>query len=115
MAREQIHAHIDETRQSKPEITEVFPFARPLEHWPVAILTSKIYIMSDNKKQERDFTSEVDAILPQTTNLAKVRGPFKYILSYIDFHSPENFKMPLTSFLFSKNKHETYAQFIPVR
>ena len=30
------------------------------------------YTMSDNKKQERDFTPEVDAILPETTSLAQV-------------------------------------------
>lgn len=28
--------------------------------------------MSDNKKQERDFTPEVDALLPEATALAKV-------------------------------------------
>ena len=30
------------------------------------------YIMSDNKKQERDFTPEVDALLPDAASLAKV-------------------------------------------
>jgi 26S proteasome regulatory subunit N5 len=31
--------------------------------------------MSDNKKQERDFTPEVDSILPEAASLAKVVIP----------------------------------------
>jgi hypothetical protein len=31
------------------------------------------FIMSDNKKQEKDFTKEVDALLPEAEALAKVR------------------------------------------
>lgn len=30
------------------------------------------YIMADNKKQERDFTVEVDALLPDAESVAKV-------------------------------------------
>ena len=30
--------------------------------------------MADQKKQERDFTPEVDAIIPETTSLAQVGG-----------------------------------------
>ena len=30
------------------------------------------YIMADNKKQERDFTVEVDALLPVAESIAKV-------------------------------------------
>ena len=29
--------------------------------------------MSDNKKQEKDFTPEVEALLPEAEKLAKVR------------------------------------------
>jgi 26S proteasome regulatory subunit N5 len=29
--------------------------------------------MSDNKKQERDFTAEVDALIPEADKLAKVQ------------------------------------------
>lgn len=29
--------------------------------------------MSDNKKQEKDFTAEVDALLPEADKIAKVR------------------------------------------
>lgn len=29
-------------------------------------------LMSDNKKQERDFTPEVDALLPEATSLVQV-------------------------------------------
>jgi hypothetical protein len=31
------------------------------------------FIMSDNKKQEKDFTPEVEALLPEAEKLAKVR------------------------------------------
>lgn len=42
---------------------------------PSSIFTSpsnRNRYMADQKKQEKDFTSEVDAILPETTTLAKV-------------------------------------------
>lgn len=32
------------------------------------------YIMSDNKKQEKDYSKEVDALLPEAEALAKVRS-----------------------------------------
>ncbi len=33
--------------------------------------------MAEQKKQERDFTPEVDAVLPEAISLAKVRFDFK--------------------------------------
>lgn len=38
-----------------------------------ALLTWKIFNMSDNKKQEKDYTPEVDALIPEADKLAKVR------------------------------------------
>lgn len=32
------------------------------------------YIMADNKKQEKDFTSEVDVLLPEAESVAQVRS-----------------------------------------
>ncbi|KAF7347622.1 26S proteasome non-ATPase regulatory subunit 12 [Mycena venus] len=40
-------------------------------HFPALHSSAWTYIMSDNKKQERDFTPEVDAILPEAASLAK--------------------------------------------
>ena len=44
-----------------------------------AALTRRIhfrrYDMADPKKQEKDFTKEVDALLPETKALAQVRLP----------------------------------------
>jgi len=48
------------TRQSK------------LDRWPWNIFTSPQTTMAEQKKQEKDFTPEVDAIIPPTTTLAQV-------------------------------------------
>lgn len=57
---------------------------------------SWIYIMADNKKQEKDFTKEVDAILPEAASLAKARRPrFQtiYLDAYCFLYSPVNCRM----------------------
>ena len=38
-------------------------------------LPANRFIMSDNKKQEKDYTSEVDALLPEAEATVKVRSP----------------------------------------
>jgi len=51
------------------------------------------YIMSDNRKQEKDYTKEVDALLPQAETLIKVYN-FVFITfrSFIPVFSQVNYK-----------------------
>lgn len=54
--------------------------------------------MSDNKKQEKDFTSEVDALLPETASLAKVvRSLAEYFVRVDDSSRQESYKKHLTN------------------
>jgi 26S proteasome regulatory subunit N5 len=41
-------------------------------HFSTVHSASWSFIMADNKKQERDFTIEVDALLPDAQSIAKV-------------------------------------------
>ena len=65
--------------------------------------------MAEQKKQERDFTPEVDAIIPETTSLAQVSWvtcPIPFMFSPLFIYSLANFRKLLTNFLLSKNKQE---------
>lgn len=42
-------------------------------HSPPTSSTLYTYTMADPKKQEKDYTKEVDALLPEVQSLAKVR------------------------------------------
>lgn len=73
--------------------------------------------MSDQKKQERDFTPEVDVALPEAIALAKVR--FALIVNYgcliIYSFREASSTMPLTSSLPSKSRREMYEERINSR
>jgi len=48
--------------------------------------TSHRFIMSDNKKQEKDFTSEVDVLLPEAEAVVKVRSLCSLVLFTLSTH-----------------------------
>jgi hypothetical protein len=52
---------------------------RSQENWPWLLFTSPQSTMAEQKKQERDFTPEVDSIIPVTTSLAQV--DFIYLIT----------------------------------
>lgn len=65
--------------------------------------------MADNKKQEKDFTKEVDALIPEAESIIKVCESHLYIwISHI--HSSPlslvSFKMVWTSSSRSRSKQE---------
>lgn len=79
---------------------------------PSSIFTSpsnRNRYMADQKKQEKDFTLEVDAILPEATTLAKVSCTFHQVFCGPNHlrASPVNSRMLSTNFLLSRNRHET--------
>lgn len=57
--------------------------------------------MAEHKKQERDFTSEVDVILPDITSLAQVSRALGLACFIVltAVRSPANFRKPLTNYL----------------
>ena len=59
---------VDATRQSRlfSDTHLAFSFTRPIIYRP--------HEMAEPKKQEKDYTKEVDALLPETKSLAEVRG-----------------------------------------
>lgn len=60
------HEH-NATRQSDPKAnkSQHSPFTRPVNY-------PRYYDMADVKKQEKDYTKEVDALIPEAQTLAKV-------------------------------------------
>ena len=61
-------AALDATRQSHLRSdTQLTP-------WVTRPITFRYYDMADPKKQEKDYTKEVDALLPETKTLAEVNG-----------------------------------------
>jgi hypothetical protein len=63
--------------------------------------------MADNKKQEKDFTKEVDELLPQVDAVIKVRLLYSYPSpSYSIYSSQGSFRMDWTGYLCLKNKLE---------
>ena len=77
-------------------------------------LSNRNRYMADQKKQEKDFTSEVDTILPEATTLAKVSCIVHQAVPVLITctHSPVNSRMLSTKFLLSKNKHETLVYYL---
>ena len=64
---------------SETEFLDTIQIRKP--HVPVQVTTRNSatvnrFTMSEQKKQERDFTPEVDALLPEVEALVKVSGKY---------------------------------------
>lgn len=71
----------DATRQSQPNSSTETP--QPLTPpWYTYPVNYNHYNMADPKKQEKDYTKEVDAILPEARSLAKVCFEFPPLCKY---------------------------------
>lgn len=68
--------------------------------------------MSDNKKQEKDFTPEVDSLLPEADKLVKVRPTMCTTIASLNSDITTrlaNYKRLLTSFSCLRNRPVMYA------
>ena len=75
--------------------------------------------MADPKKQEKDFTKEVDTLLPEARTLAKVRtngsSNLSVALTSACLLRPVSCRRLWTSSMFSRSKLEMYASSLLVR
>ena len=75
--------------------------------------------MADPKKQEKDFTKEVDSLLPEARTLAKVRtngsSNLSVALTSACLLRPVSCRRLWTSSMFSRSKLEMYASSLFVR
>lgn len=70
------------TRQSVPSLFEPRSCSSLPPNWHIRPIQFRRYDMADPKKQEKDFTKEVDSIIPETQALAKVRSSIAVVCDH---------------------------------